>query len=127
MCGCISVYNPCEYFRPYVINYYCIYMFYYCIYIFIIVYYGRIAPHREVIIKCMHVCMCMYHCTWTIIIISDVLTNFSQVEIQLPKYLLLKHRSVSNVVYVVREIVFLVAAFSVMKLQLITALIIILR
>ena len=74
----------------------------------------------------MCVYVCMYHCT-CIIIISDVLNNFSQVEIQLPKYILLKHRSVSNVMYVVRENVFLAAACSVIKVGLITASIIILR
>ena len=40
----------------------------------------------------------MHHST-CVIIISDGLTNFSQVEVQLPKYLLLKHQSVSNVMY----------------------------
>ena len=105
---------------------------YYRIYIFIIVNCGRIAPHRGVVIKCTHVCVyvcvyvCMYHCT-CITIISDVLTNFSQVEIQLPKYILLMHRSVSNVMYIVRENVFLATACSVIKVGLITAVIIILR
>ena len=76
---------------------------------------------------CVYECMyvCMYHST-CIIIIGDVLTIFSQVKVQLLKYLL-KHWSVSNVMYIVRENVILAAAFSVIKVGLITALIIILR
>ena len=74
-------------------------------------------------LQCMYVCT-MYHSA-CIIIISDVLTNFSQVEVQVQKYLLLKHRSVSNVIYIVRKNVFLAAAFLVIKVGLITALIII--
>ena len=78
-------------------------------------------------------CVCTYVCMYVSLYMYnnnqwyDVLTNFSQVEIQLPKYILLKDRSVSNVMYIVRENVFLAAACSVIKVGLITALIIILR